>query len=364
VSALGAVALIMMAASVGRAPFGSLPDGSAVDLFTLTNRAGMEVRVISYGAIIVSIRTPDRAGRTADVTLGFDTLDGYVTRPRFFGAVAGRYANRIGNARFAIDGRTYQLAANNGVNHLHGGIKGFDKVLWKGEPFERDGNAGVTLTYTSRDGEEGYPGTLRATVTYTLTDRNELIVEYGATTDKPTVVNLTQHTYFNLAGEGNGDILKHEVQVNAERFTPVDAGLIPTGALMPVAGTPFEFKKPTAIGARIDADDPQLKLAGGYDHNFVLNDGPGLHPAARVVDPSSGRTLEVETTEPGMQFYTSNKLTDTVGKAGHTYGFRSAFCMETQHFPDSPNKPGFPSTVLRPGDTYRSKTVFRFGVMP
>ena len=366
-----------MLATVGRAPFGATADGHAVELFTLTNAAGIEVRAISYGAILVSIRTPDRTGRLADIALGFDSLDGYLTRSRFFGALVGRYGNRIANGRFAIDGKPFELAINSGTNHIHGGVKGFDKVLWTGEPFERDGAAGVTFSYTSRDGEEGYPGTLTATVTYTLTPRNELVVDYSATTDKPTIVNLTQHSYFNLAGEGHGDVHGHEVMINADRFTPVDAAMIPTGELAAVAGTPFDFRTATAIGARIDADHPQLKLAGGYDHNFVLNPfdsaqgrpsglaqgrRAGLRLAARVIERRSGRTLDVETTEPGVQFYTGNKLTGAAGKAGHVYGPRSGFCLETQHFPDSPNKPHFPSTILRPGDTYRSKTVFTFGV--
>jgi aldose 1-epimerase len=359
---IGAIAIVMLSATVSQSRFGALPDGAAVDLFTLTNPHGIEVRAMSFGATLVSIRTPDRTGHLADIALGFDALDDYVTRSRFFGALVGRYGNRIGNAQFAIDGQTFQLAANNGANHLHGGRKGFDKVVWHAAPFERDATVGVTFTYTSRDGEEGYPGSLQTTVTYTLTPANELIVDYSATTDKPTIVNLTQHTYFNLAGEGRGNVLGHEVMLNADRFTPVDAGMIPTGELTPVAETPFDFRTPTTIGARIDADHPQLKLAGGYDHNFVLNGGPGLHLAARVVEPASGRTLQVDSTEPGVQFYTGNKLAGESGKGGHTYGPRSGFCLETQHFPDSPNKPNFPSTVLRPGDTYRSQTVFTFGV--
>jgi aldose 1-epimerase len=363
VSKIAALALVM-AATVSQSRFGALPDGTPIEIFTLTNATGIEVRAMSYGATLVSIRTPDRAGQFADIALGFDRLDDYVTRSRFFGALVGRYGNRIGNARFAIDGQTFRLAANNGPNHLHGGLKGFDKVVWSGKPFEREGAIGVTFTYTSRDGEEGYPGTLQTTVVYTLTAANELIVDYTATTDQPTIVNLTQHSYFNLAGEGRGDVLNHELMLNADRFTPVDAGQIPTGELTPVAGTPFDFRSPARIGARIDAEHPQLKIGSGYDHNFVLNGGSGLRLAARVVDPVSGRTLQVDTTEPGVQLYTGNKLTGATGKAGHVYGPRSGFCLETQHFPDSPNKPNFPSTIVRPGETFRSKTVFTFGVQP
>lgn len=343
--------------------FGTMPDGTAVDLFTLTNAHGIEVRAITYGAIIVSIRTPDRNGRLADIVLGLNTLDQYRTRSRFFGAVVGRYANRIGGARFTLDGRTYQLAANNGPNHLHGGIRGFDKVVWKGEAFDRDGAAGVVFTYRSPDGEEGYPGTLDAKVTYTLTPRDELVIDYTATADKATHVNLTQHTYFNLAGEGSGDILQHQLTLDADRYTPVDERLIPLGELASVEGTPFDFRKPAAIGARIDADHEQLRRGQGYDHNFVLNGGPGLRRAARVVEPSSGRTLDVATTQPGVQFYSGNFLDGTAtGKSGRAYGRRSGFCLETQHFPDSPNKPSFPSTILRRGQEYRSRTVFTFGV--
>ena len=376
----------MLTASVTRAPFGATPDRAAVEIFTLTNVNGTEVRAISYGAILVSIRTRDRAGRLGDVTLGFDDLEGYLTRSRYFGAVVGRYGNRIAKGRFTIDGREFRLATNNGDNHLHGGDKGFDKVVWRAEPFERGGDVGVAFTYVSRDGEEGYPGTLRATVTYTLTPRDELAVEYSATTDKATHVNLTQHTYFNLAGEGHGDVLKHQLAIDADRYTPVDAGMIPTGAIVPVAGTPFDFRKPAAIGARIDNADEQLRLAGGYDHNYVLNGGAGLHQqlkfgkgydhnfvlrhcplfklgrAATVYEPTSGRVMEVFTTEPGMQFYSGNRLTGAAGKSGHAYGVRAGFCLETQHFPDSPNKPQFPSTLVRPGDRYVSKTVFTFGV--
>jgi aldose 1-epimerase len=342
-------------------PFGATADGQPVELFTLTSPTGIEIRTISYGAILVSISAPDRTGRIADIALGFDSLDGYLTRSRYFGAIVGRYGNRIAGGRFMLDGRTIQLATNSGANHIHGGAKGFDKMLWRGEPFARDGAMGVTFSYTSPDGEEGYPGTLQATVTYTLA-QNELVAEYTATADKTTIVNLTQHSYFNLSGEGHDTVLGHEVMLNADRFTPVDAAMIPTGELAHVDGTPFDFRQPTAIGARIDADHPQLKLALGYDHNFVLNGQPGLHLAARVVEPTTGRTLQVDTTEPGVQFYSGNKLAGVSGKAGHSYGPRSGFCLETQHFPDSPNQPLFPSTVLRPGDTYRSTTVFTFGV--
>ncbi len=354
----------MMPSAVGRSPFGVTTDGAAVDVFTLTNPAGIEVRAASYGATLLSIRTPDRNGRLADIVLGFDSLDGYLGRSRYFGALVGRYGNRIAGGRFMLDGQTIQLPINSGTNHIHGGVKGFDKVLWLGELFERDGSVGVTFTYTSRDGEEGYPGTLKATVTYTLMPQDALAVDYWATTDKPTIVNLTQHSYFNLAGEGQGDVLSHDVTLNADRFTPVDAAMIPTGELAAVAGTPFDFRTSTAIGARIDADHLQLKLAGGYDHNFVLNVGIGLRLAARVVEPASGRTLQVDTTEPGVQCYTGNKLTGAAGKAGHVYGPRSGFCLETQHFPDSPNRPDFSSSILRPSDTYCSKTVFIFGVRP
>ncbi len=351
-------------ATVTHSTFGRMPDGAAVDLYTLTNAHGIEVRVATYGAILVSIRTPDRQGQFADIALGFDSLDDYRTRSRYFGAVVGRYGNRIARGRFTIDGRTFQLATNNGVNHLHGGVNGFDKANWRSESFERDGNVGVVLHHRSRDGEEGYPGTLDVTVTYTLTPQDALVVEYAATTDRATHVNLTQHSYFNLAGEGRGDILQHQLTINADRYTPVDEGLIPTGALAPVEGTPFDFRRPTAIGARIDAENEQLRFGAGYDHNYVLNGGPALRLAARVVEPTSGRTMEVSTTEPGMQLYAGNHLSGAAGKHGHLYAKRTGFCLETQHFPDSPNQPAFPSTLLKPGTTFRSTTVFTFGVAP
>ena len=370
-------------ASLTRAPFGRMADGTAVEIFTLTSGAGMEVRTMPYGAAIVSIRVPDRHGAADDVVLGFDTLDDYVTKNRFFGVVAGRYGNRIAKGRFTLDGKTYSLATNNGVNHLHGGVKGFDKVVWNAEPFERDGTVGIVYSHTSPDGDEGYPGTLNAHVTYTLSSTNALTVDYDATTDKPTPINLTQHSYFNLAGDGSGDILGHQLTLDADRFTPVDDTLIPTGELAPVAGTPFDFRQPMSVGARIGADHPQLKAGNGYDHNFVLNktsggskgpasrtDGSGgsatpTQPehAARVVDPKSGRTLDVSTTQPGVQFYSGNFLDGRVtGKSGHVYARRSGLCLETQHFPDSPNHPDFPSTILRPGERFQSRTVFAFGV--
>ena len=361
---LGGSEHVAVAPGVAEALFGSMPDGTAIKAFTLTNAGGAEVRVITYGAIIVSIKVPDRGGRVADVVIGHDTLDGYLTRSRFFGALVGRYGNRIGGAQFTLDGHTYTLAKNNGPNHLHGGTKGFDKFLWQGSINKDARGPSVSFIRTSPDGEEGYPGNLVSRVTYTLSDKNELILDYHATTDKPTIVNLTNHSYFNLAGEGSGDILAHRVTVDADSYTPVDAGSIPTGEIASVAGTPFDFRQETPIGARIDADHEQLRIGTGYDHNFVLRkSGAGLSHAVRVVDPSSGRTMDVSTTEPGVQFYTGNKLDGSYnGKAGHGYGKRSAFCLETQHFPDSPNKPNFPSTVLRPGQEYRSTTIYAFGV--
>jgi aldose 1-epimerase len=346
------------------APFGRTPDGKAVEVFTLTNARGMQVRAISYGAIIQSIRVPDRSGRMADVTLGYDSLPGYLTDSPYFGAVVGRYANRIARGRFALEGRTYRLATNNGPNHLHGGLKGYDKVVWGAQSFQRGDTVGVSFRHTSPDGDEGYPGTVAVSVTYTLTPENELIVAYAGTADRPTPLNLSQHTYWNLAGEGSGDILRHVLTIDADRYTPVDSTLIPTGELASVANTPFDFRRPTPIGARIDQDGPQLRYGKGYDHNFVLSrSAAGLTHAARVVDPKTGRSLDISTTEPGLQFYSGNFLDGTIeGKAGHTYRHRSALVLETQHFPDSPNQPSFPTTILRPGKEYRSRTVFTFGV--
>jgi aldose 1-epimerase len=345
---------------VTRSPFGTLPSGAKVEVFTLTNAAGMEVRIINYGGIVTNLRVPDRRGKLADVVLGFDSLEGYVQNPPYLGALVGRYANRIGKAQFTLDGKTYPLAANNNGNTLHGGLKGFDKALWHAEPFEKGGDAGVVLTHTSPDGEEGYPGTLSVRVTYTLTKANELSLDYSATTDKPTVLNLTNHSYFNLAGEGSGNVLGHILTINADRYSAVDATMIPTGTPVSVAGTPFDFRKPTPIGARIEMNDPQLKLGAGYDHNFVINHkGNDLALAARVEEPTSGRVLEVRTTQPGVQLYSANHL-DITGKSGHVYKARDAFCLETQHYPDSPNQPSFPSTTLRPGQTFHSVTVYAF----
>ena len=348
---------------VTRAAFGKMADGAQVEVFTLTNARGVEVKAITYGGIIQSLRVPDKAGRLADIVLGFDSLDGYLKDHPFFGAIIGRYGNRIGKAQFTLNGQTYKLAANNGPNHLHGGVKGFDKVLWGGQVVEDKRGAAVAFSRTSPDGEEGYPGNLKVRVTYVLADDNSLIVDYEATTDKATPVNLTQHSYFNLAGEGTGDILGHELTINADRYTPVDGTLIPTGELAPVAGTPFDFRKGTAIGARINDGHAQIANGKGYDHNWVLNrKGAGLQMAARVKEPKSGRTLEIQTTEPGIQFYAGNFLDGTIkGKGGHVYGHRTGFCLETQHYPDSPNQPKFPSTILQPGQTYRTSTVFKFG---
>jgi len=346
--------------TVKKEPFGKTAEGAAVDVYTLANAKGVEARIINYGGIIVSLKTPDKSGNSADIVLGFDSMDGYLAKPPYFGAIVGRYANRIANARFTLDGKEYKLAANNGKNALHGGERGFDKVLWNA----RGGGNRLELEYVSKDGEEGYPGTLTAKVVYTLTDDNELRMDYSATTDKPTVVNLTNHSYFNLAGQGEGDILKHVMMINADKFTPIDEGLIPTGELKNVEGTPFDFRKPTPIGARIDQNDQQLKFGQGYDHNWALNRAAsGLTLAARVTSPESGRVLEVLTDQPGIQFYTGNFLDGTItGKGGKKYPRRSAFCLETQHFPDSPNKPNFPTVVLRPGETYQTTTIFKFGV--
>ncbi|MDZ4800690.1 MAG: aldose epimerase family protein [Bryobacteraceae bacterium] len=345
------------ARGIAKTSFGKVKSGQAVDLYKLTNSQGTEVTVITYGARVQSIRCADARGKMADITLGFDNIEGYQTENPYFGAVVGRYGNRIAKGKFSLGGKQYTLAKNNGENALHGGLKGFDKVLWTA----KEVNGGIDLTYISKDGEEGYPGTLTTTVRYSLSDANELRIDYTATTDKVTVLNVTNHSYFNLAGEGSGDILGHRIQINADRFTPVDAGLIPTGELKPVAGTAFDFRQPHSIGERINANDEQIKLGKGYDHNYVLNGPMGaMRQIVRVVEPKSGRVLEVSTVEPGVQFYTGNFLDGTNrGKGGKVYGHRTGFCLETQHFPDSPNQPKFPTTQLEPGKTWKTATIYK-----
>ncbi|MFG3506721.1 aldose epimerase family protein [Streptomyces sp. NPDC047821] len=345
-----------------RERFGTLADGTAVHRWTLRN-GGTRLKVLSYGGIVQSLEVPDRHGRYANVSLGFDDLDAYVSSSPFFGALIGRYGNRIAGGRFTLDGREHRLSVNDGPNSLHGGARGFDKRVWDVEPFTDRTGVGLVLRYVSADGEMGYPGTLRVTVTYTLTPRGEWRVDYAATTDRATVVNLTNHTYYNLAGEGGGDVLGHELRLAASRYTPTDATLIPTGELAPVAGTPFDFRSGKPIGEDIRTAHPQLVLAQGYDHNWVLDKGATARPlpVATLRDPGSGRTMTIATTEPGVQFYSGNFLDGTLaGPSGRTYRQGDGLCLETQHFPDSPNRPEFPSTVLRPGATYRSTTVHRF----
>jgi aldose 1-epimerase len=348
--------------AVQQQPFGER-EGRPVTLYTLKNAHGVEVQAMNYGGIILSIRVPDRKGEYADVVLGHEKLEGYIPNPPYLGAIVGRYANRIANGQFTLDGRTYTLPKNDGPNTLHGGTtRTFDKVVWDAESL--NGKNGVAFSYLSKDGEEGFPGNMKVKVTYTLTDENALLIDYEATTDKATPINVSQHSYFNLKGEGNGDVLDHEIMINADRFTPVDKNLIPTGELRSVKGTPLDFTRSTRIGARIDDNYEQLQLGHGYDHNFVLNSKPeqnGLVLAARVNEPSSGRGLEVWTTQPGLQFYSGNFLDGSVtGKHGHVYKRRYGFCLETQHFPDSPNHANFPSTILKPGQTFHQKTVFKF----
>lgn len=346
--------------SVTQKPFGTV-DGQTVQLYTLRNAGGAEATITNYGGIVVSLLVPDRAGKKIDVVLGYDDLAGYIKTTPYFGALIGRYGNRIAQGKFTLDGKTYNLAVNDGANTLHGGLKGFDKVVWSGRPVESKLGAALELTYLSKDGEEGYPGNLAVTAVYTLTNDNSLRVDFTAHTDKATVANLTHHSYFNLAG--SGDILDHLVTINADRFTPVDQGLIPTGELKPVEGTPFDFRKATAIGARIKADDAQLKAGGGYDHNWIVNQkAPGeLGLQARIECPRSGIVLEVSSTEPAVQFYSGNFLDSTItGKKGQVYAHRTGFCFEPQHYPDSPNQPAFPSTVLRPGQTYRNTIIYHF----
>lgn len=345
--------------SMTKTDFGKTPDGQSVELYTLRNSKGMEAQICNYGGIVTTLKVPGNDGKFDDVVLGYDNLDGYLKSSPFFGCIVGRYGNRIGGAKFTLDGKTYTLAVNNGPNSLHGGIKAFDKVVWK--VVKATGNS-LELQYTSKDGEEGFPGNLDVTAIYSVTDDNELCLDYKAKTDKPTVLNLTHHSYFNLAGQGTGDILGHEVFINSDKITPVNKDLIPTGDYASVEGTPLDFRTPTAIGARIDSPDQQLQFGSGYDHNWVINK-PANHLGlqARAYDPKTGRVMEVWSTEPGVQFYTGNFLDGTItGKGGAVYKRRSGFCFEPQHYPDSPNKPNFPSVVLRPGQTFKSTIIYRF----
>ena len=348
--------------TVEKAAFGVTAEGDSISVFTIATPSGFCAKLINYGAIITSLETPDRTGKVGDVVLGYDNLPDYVGNTTYFGAIVGRYGNRIREGKFTLDGQEYQLTVNDGKNHLHGGAKGFNKVVWTPQIIQKQDTAGVALSYTSVDGEEGYPGTFNLTVCYLLTTTNELVITYNGTTDKPTIVNPTHHGYFNLAGQGNGTILGHQLQLFADYFTPVDNTLIPTGELRPVDGTPFDFRSPVAIGDRINADDEQIKFGFGYDHNWVLNKQEGtLSIAARVTEPTTGRVMEVYTTEPGIQFYAGNFLDGTItGKEGKVYPYRSGFCLETQHYPDSPNEPDFPSVVLNPGETYTQTTVYKF----
>jgi aldose 1-epimerase len=352
----------MPAPKVEKAPFGTV-DGKAVDIYTITNAKGVEMKVTNYGGIVTSLRVPDRNGAMADIVLGFNDVDSYVKGSPYFGCIVGRYGNRIGGAKFTLDGKEYRLAANNGPNSLHGGVKGFDKQVWDANEINRKTLAGVEFTYVSRDGEEGFPGTLTTKVTYTLSNRNEFKITYKATTDKPTICNLTHHSYFNLAGEGSGDILGTEITLKCSKYTPIDSVLIPTGELADVAGTPFDFREPTVIGARVNEDNQQLKFGLGYDHNWAIDrkGQKGLVLAATAFDPASGRCMDVLTTEPGIQMYVGNFLDGTLtGKSGKPYIYRSGFCLETQHYPDSPNKPGWPSVTLKPGKVYKTTTVYKF----
>jgi aldose 1-epimerase len=348
--------------NIKKQPFGKTADGSVADLYTLTNRKGAEAAITNYGGIVVLLRVPDRKGNLADVVLGYDDLDGYIHDKAYFGALIGRYGNRIAQGKFSLSGKVFTLPRNNGENTLHGGLKGFNQALWRAKELKDKNGPSLQLEYFSKDGEEGFPGNLSVKVIYTLTDDNELKIEYSATTDKETVVNLTNHSYFNLAGAGNGDILQHQVMLRADKFTPVDGGLIPTGELRSVQGTPMDFRTPTAVGTRIEQDDQQLKYGLGYDHNWVLESGGSSTPtlAASVYEPGTGRAFEVWTTEPGVQFYTGNFLDGVKGKGGKAYNRRYALCLETQHFPDSPNQPTFPSTVLKPGQRYHTVTIYRF----
>ncbi len=350
--------------TITKADFGKTPDGQAVDLYTLRNDQGVEARIMTYGGIVQSLFVPDKSGKLGDVVLGYDNLQGYIDKTPYFGALIGRYGNRIGGAKFTLDGQTYTLATNNGPNSLHGGLVGFDKVVWTARPLPTSHGPALILTYVSKDGEEGFPGNLQVTAIYTLTDKNELKLDFTAKTDQATVVNLTHHSYFNLSGQGNGDILGHVVYINSGQTTPVDSGLITTGEFADVTGTPFDFRKPATIGARINDPDKVLQFGPGYDHNWVINKLLGQFGLqARVVDPASGRVMEVWSDEPGLQFYAGNFLDGTIkGKGGVAYQIHTGFCMEPQHYPDSPNKANFPSVVLRPGQTYHNTIVYKFSV--
>ena len=348
--------------TITQADFGKTPDGTQVEIYTLKNSKGAEAHILTYGGIVQSLYMPDKNGKMGDIVLGFDNLGGYLTNSPYFGALIGRYGNRIGGGQFTLEGKTYDLPKNDHGNTLHGGLKGFDKVIWTARPMETSEGPALILTYLSKDGEQGFPGNLMVTAIYTLTDNNELKLQFSATTDKPTVVNLTHHSYFNLAGQGDSSILDEIVYINANEVTPVDSKLIPTGKFEDVTGTPFDFRKPTAIGARIDDPDKVLQYGPGYDHNWVINKPAGQFGLmARVTDPDSGRVMEVWSDEPGLQFYAGNFLDGTiVGKGGKVYPRRSAFCMEPQHYPDSPNKANFPSTELKPGQTYHNTIVYKF----
>lgn len=352
----------MLGCHIDSAPFGTLPDGRAAQLFTLTNRNGLVVKITNYGGIITELHTPDRDGFFTDITHGYDDVAPYATDSPYFGALIGRFGNRIAKGRFELDGRTVQLDVNDGANHLHGGAEGFHKVLWEAAPFSRGDACGLTLSYLSPDGEQGYPGNLTVTVVYTLTDANELQVDYRAVTDQPTPVNLTQHAYFNLAGHGS--VLAHEFQIDAAAYLAIDGGLIPTGAVIQVEGTPFDFRQPRKLGERIDDGDEQLANGSGYDHNYVLSEQTraGTLPAVRVHDPSSGRVLELFTDQPGLQLYSGNFLDGSLTGKGWKYGYRGGFCIEPQHFPDAPNQPQFASTILRPGEQYSAFARLRFSV--
>ena len=364
VAALGGVLMVAPhaePAAITQAPFGAMPGGQIATLYTLRNARGSQVQITNYGGIVTALRVPDKNGARGDVVLGFETLDDYLKPGPYFGALIGRYANRIAKGRFALDGKTYQLATNNGPNHLHGGGRGFDKQLWKATPMMLASGPALELTLFSPAAQESYPGNLNVRVRYTWENDDSLRIDYRAVTDAPTIINLTNHSYFNLKGAGLGDILNHEMRLDADRYTPIDSTSIPLDDLAPVAGTPFDFRAFRTIGERIGDDNTQLKNGQGYDHNFVLNGEAGqLRPAATVYEPTSGRELRAYTTEPGVQLYSGNFLNDVKGKYGRTYGRRSGFCLEMQHFPDSPNRPNFPSTTLRPGQTYRQTTIYRF----